>query len=52
METGIIPPNLHYYHPREGVEALIEGRLKVRLKIITLQAKCLFIAHYQICMAI
>ncbi|KDR18643.1 hypothetical protein L798_06624, partial [Zootermopsis nevadensis] len=29
METGIIPPNLHYYNPREGVEALVEGRIKV-----------------------
>jgi fatty acid synthase len=41
METGIIPPNLHYCNPREGVEALVEGRLKVHSKIFTLQAKCL-----------
>jgi len=29
METGIIPPNLHYNRPREGFKALEEGRLKV-----------------------
>ena len=29
MEIGIVPPNLHYYNPREGVEALVAGRLKV-----------------------
>lgn len=29
METGVIPPNLHYKRPREGVKALEEGRLKV-----------------------
>nr|QCW07581.1 fatty acid synthase 1 [Blattella germanica] len=29
METGVIPPNLHYNNPREGVPALAEGRLKV-----------------------
>ncbi|XP_014477063.1 PREDICTED: fatty acid synthase [Dinoponera quadriceps] len=29
METGIIPPNLHFKRPREGVKALEEGRLKV-----------------------
>jgi len=29
METGIIPPNLHYNRPREGFKALKEGRLKV-----------------------
>ncbi|XP_011313294.1 fatty acid synthase [Fopius arisanus] len=28
-ETGVIPPNLHYKEPREGVEALADGRLKV-----------------------
>lgn len=27
--TGYIPPNLHYYTPREGVAALAEGRLQV-----------------------
>ncbi|XP_068623798.1 fatty acid synthase-like [Battus philenor] len=27
--TGYIPPNLNYIVPREGVEALAEGRLKV-----------------------
>ncbi|XP_032662832.1 fatty acid synthase-like [Odontomachus brunneus] len=29
METGMIPPNLHYKRPREGVKPLEEGRLKV-----------------------
>lgn len=29
METGIIPPNLHYNRPREGMKALEDGRLKV-----------------------
>jgi len=29
METGIIPPNLHYNRPREGFKALEDGRLKV-----------------------
>ncbi|XP_069699383.1 fatty acid synthase-like [Periplaneta americana] len=29
METGFIPPNLHYDNRREGVDGLAEGRLKV-----------------------
>lgn len=29
METGIIPPNLYYKNPREGVKALEEGRIQV-----------------------
>ncbi|XP_051154827.1 fatty acid synthase [Leptopilina boulardi] len=29
METGFIPPNLHYNKPREGVKALEDGRIKV-----------------------
>ena len=29
METGLIPPNLHYKNMRKGVSALEEGRLKV-----------------------
>lgn len=29
MESGIIPPNLHYNRPREGMKALEDGRLKV-----------------------
>lgn len=29
MESGILPPNLHYKRPREGVKALLEGRVKV-----------------------
>jgi hypothetical protein len=39
METGIVPPNLHYYNPKDGVEALVEGRLKVHVKIPFLRAK-------------
>ena len=29
METGFIPPNLHYIIPSEKIPALAEGRLKV-----------------------
>lgn len=29
MESGKIPPNLHYNKPRKGVEALEEGRIKI-----------------------
>lgn len=29
METGYIPPNLHYKKPIEGVEALEKGRMIV-----------------------
>ncbi|XP_011703203.1 PREDICTED: fatty acid synthase [Wasmannia auropunctata] len=29
METGILPANLHYNRPREGLTALEDGRLKV-----------------------
>lgn len=29
MESGKIPPNLHYKHPREGVKALEDGRIRV-----------------------
>jgi len=29
MEIGIIPPNLHYNRPREGVKVLRDGRVKV-----------------------
>lgn len=29
MNTGFIPPNLHYNKPRQGVEALASGRIKV-----------------------
>lgn len=28
-EVGVIPPNLHYKQPREGVKGLTDGRLKV-----------------------
>jgi fatty acid synthase len=31
METGFIPPNLHYNNPREGVESLMSGQLKVNI---------------------
>jgi fatty acid synthase len=33
METSFIPPNLHYNHPREGVESLMNGQLKVNIHI-------------------
>ncbi|XP_011305442.1 fatty acid synthase [Fopius arisanus] len=29
LETGIIPPNLHYKEPREGVEGLLNGKMEV-----------------------
>jgi len=29
MEIGIIPPNLHYNRPREGVKVLEDGGVKV-----------------------
>lgn len=29
MEIGTIPPNLHYYRPREGLKSLVDGRIKV-----------------------
>ncbi|VEN45265.1 unnamed protein product [Callosobruchus maculatus] len=29
METGLIPPNLHYFKPRPDIKALSEGRLTV-----------------------
>lgn len=28
-ETGVIPPNLHYKTPREGVKGLLDGTIKV-----------------------
>jgi fatty acid synthase len=31
METGFIPPNLHYSNPRESVEELVNGQMKVSL---------------------
>jgi fatty acid synthase len=33
METGFIPPNLHYSYPREGVESLMNGQLKVNIHL-------------------
>jgi fatty acid synthase len=33
METGFIPPNLHYNNPREGVEELVNGQMKVNIYI-------------------
>ena len=29
MEHGLIPPNLHFSSPRQDVEGLLAGRLKV-----------------------
>jgi hypothetical protein len=34
METGFISPNLHYSNPREGVESLMNGQLKVNIDIM------------------
>jgi fatty acid synthase len=33
METGFISPNLHYSNPRDGVESLLNGQLKVNNQI-------------------
>jgi fatty acid synthase len=46
METGFIPPNLHYKNHREGVESLVNGQLKVNI-CITLQClQSIFILSY------
>ncbi|XP_030748839.1 fatty acid synthase-like [Sitophilus oryzae] len=29
LETGYIPPNLHYNTPREGIKSLVDGMIKV-----------------------
>ncbi|GAB1865770.1 Fatty acid synthase [Camponotus japonicus] len=29
METGIIPPTIHFKHPRKDLTAIIEGRVKI-----------------------
>jgi hypothetical protein len=29
METGVIPPNLHYQNPNPDIPALSDGRLQV-----------------------
>lgn len=29
MESGLIPPNIHFNRPRKDVEAFTEGRIKV-----------------------
>jgi fatty acid synthase len=39
MDTGIIPPNLHYDNPREGVEELVNGQLKVSLEALIYRIK-------------
>jgi len=31
MEHGLIPPNLHFSNPRQDVEGLLAGRLKVHI---------------------
>ena len=31
MEHGLIPPNLHFYNPRQDVEGLLAGRFKVHI---------------------
>ncbi|KAK0166753.1 hypothetical protein PV327_004242 [Microctonus hyperodae] len=28
-ETGLIPPNIHYKNPRDGIKSLIDGRIQV-----------------------
>lgn len=34
MESGLIPPNLHYQEARRDIEALKEGRLQIPTKIV------------------
>lgn len=29
METGLIPPNIHFNKPRDEIRGLVEGRMKV-----------------------
>lgn len=29
MESGIIPPNMHYKNPRKEISSIVEGRIKV-----------------------
>lgn len=29
MESGLIPPNLHFHKPRAGVKALENGTIKI-----------------------
>jgi fatty acid synthase len=31
VEHGLIPPNLHFSNPRQDVEGLLTGRLKVHI---------------------
>lgn len=39
METELIPPNLHYTKPRQGVEGLESGRIKVVTEVTPFQPK-------------
>lgn len=36
MESGFIPPNLHFSTPREGIPAFTEGRLKVKFPVASI----------------
>jgi fatty acid synthase len=46
METGFIPPNLHYKNPSEGVESLVNGQLKVNVYITPECLQSIFILSY------
>ncbi|XP_011503082.1 PREDICTED: fatty acid synthase-like [Ceratosolen solmsi marchali] len=39
METGTIPPNLHYNVPKQGIPALKDGRMKVVTEATTLEGE-------------
>jgi fatty acid synthase len=39
MESGKIPPNLHYNNPREGVDELVNGQMKVSLEALIYRIK-------------
>lgn len=46
MEAGFLPPNLHFEHPRRGVEALESGRIKVLTEVTAFETGLLGIYIY------
>lgn len=44
LETGLIPPNLHFNKPRDGVEAFESGRIKIVTETTPLQGNSGLIA--------
>lgn len=37
METGLIPPNLHYYTPQNGIEVLQQDKIRVKFIYTNIQ---------------